>query len=210
MPPRNDGPHEYVEVKGPPNSPLTNLYFVSVEGDGDNAGTPNLIIDLSDQTLGANGLLIIVSPGHFYTIPASTTIITNAQLEMTRGALQNSSNSFMLISSTTAISPDIDYDPDNVGSLATLPAGAMILDRVGWLDGDADDLVYGAILTQSVGGPPHAATPFLNNQAALNAAAWYNGELEGEGASAVYDLMRVSHNFPDGGRLTPALKIPSN
>ncbi len=199
-PPGPDSPHEYIEIKGPANASLTNLYFISVEGDGDDAGRVTLLIDLSPQTLGDNGLLIIVSPAHSYTIPANTTIVTNMQLEGS-GGLQNGSNSFMLISSTTAIRSGIDYDTDNDGVLE-LPDGAMILDSLGWSDGGAGDLIYGgAVLMQSVSSPPDAATRFLNNQDASNAAAWYNGNLTGEGAAAVYE--NVSDNFPEGGRLTP-------
>ncbi|BAZ15815.1 5'-nucleotidase/2',3'-cyclic phosphodiesterase [Calothrix sp. NIES-4071] len=204
-PPSTDNPFEYIEIKGTPNQTLSNLYFVSIEGDnsGTQAGTADMVVSLNGQTFGTNGLLVIASPTGGHTIPAATTKITDAQLNSSGGGLENGTNSFLLISSPTAITEGTDFDTDNDGVLE-LPAGATIVDAVGWTDGDANDIVYGGVVLTQSSGTPDAATRFPNNTTPNSAAAWYNGDLTGTTNNSVtYSSTAASANLPAGAVLTP-------
>lgn len=199
-----DNPCEYIELKGTANAALTNLYFVSVEGDsGSAAGTADMVVNLTGQTLGGNGLLVIISPtpcGN-RTYPAQTRQITDTQLDSAGGGLENGTNGFLLIRSATPIVETTDYDADNNGTLELLPADAVIVDGIGWTDGGTGDIVYGTNLALT-GGTPGAATRFNGNDTANSAAAWYYGVLTGTPDATTYGTT-VSTNFPTGGALTP-------
>lgn len=206
-PPGTDNPCEYAELRGAPGATLTNLYFVSVEGDaGAATGTADMVVNLSSQTLGANGLLVIISPtpcpGRTY--PAQTTQVTDPQLDTSGGGIENGTVSQLLIQSATPIIEGTDYDADNNGTLELLPAGATIVDAIGWSDGGTGDIVYGGVNLILASGAPDAASRFINNNTANSAAAWFYGDLAGtDPNSTAYNLSSVSANFPLGGALTP-------
>ncbi|MBD2180567.1 DUF3616 domain-containing protein [Planktothrix sp. FACHB-1355] len=206
-PPGTDDYYEYIELKGLANEALTNLYLVAIDGDLGDRGKAKYVLSLGSQTLGSNGFAIVQNGG--YTVPAATRVITDTRLSGS-GALENGSNSFLLINSSISINQSTDYDINDDGILE-LPTGATIVDAVGWSDGDSGDLVYGGVsLTQS-SGTPDAATRFQTNNTANSAAAWYNGDLSGTTANSLtYDLATVSANFPTGGALSPGnLSFPN-
>ena len=205
-----DGPCEYFELRGTPGAVVENIHFVSLEGDsGSTPGVATGVVTFGSPgpAIGANGLLVVVGtqPCGSRTYPAATTVLTTTFLDNSSGALQNGTNSFLLISSATAITPGTDYDTDNNGTLESLPAGATIIDGVAWTDGGAGDIAYGVTLT-SVGGTTGAATRFRNDPTPNSFAAWYNGGLVDDGsgnASVTYSTTIRSTNFPIGGMLTP-------
>ena len=210
------GPHEYAELRGNPGAALDNLYFVSIEGDAapethepQGAGTAELVIGLSGQSLGASGLLAITATTGGHAIPADTTVVTTPKLDTVGLAMENGTNSFLLVSSPEPILEWTDYDANDDGVLE-LPVGAVIMDAVGWSDGGAGDLVYGGVtLTQSA-GVPEAATRFFDNTTPTSFDAWYNGRLTGHSDTITYDATKTSLNFPSGGELTPgALNVPT-
>ncbi len=210
-----DQPFEYVEIKGAPGATLpTGLYFVSIEGDSAAQGIADVVVDLGGQVLGSNGLLVIKSElGTGHPIPLATTIVVNGSFNPSPAqTIENGSNSFALIlSPTTLIAGDLDTNTDGI---LELPAGASIIDIVGWSDGGAADLVYGsAVLTQVAGSPPGAATRFLHDNRRDTAAAWYSGDLAGTNSSTTYSAVaaNLSANFPVGGQITPGdLNVPGD
>lgn len=209
-PPGSDVPCEYVEFKGTPNTPLTNLYFISITGDSEsNPGFVNFVIQLENGAntpyFGANGLLAVVGPQQCgtRTYPAETAVYSVLARQGGGEVFPNSTNSFLLVSSPTVIT-FVDYDADNNGTLEGLPVGATVVDSISWSDGGANDITYGPRLTAS-GGVIGAATRFPTNTTANSAAAWYGGALEGIANSSVnYSATIRTANFPSNGVLTPA------
>lgn len=207
-PPGTDNPCEYVEIRGTPGAALTNTYLVVIEGDALPSGTADFVVNLTGQTIGSNGLLVIVSPTACpgRTIPAETTQVTDAQLNNSGGGIENGTNTFLLVNSASPIVEGTDYDADNNGTLELLPAGATILDAIGVTDGDFGDIVYfGQVVTQSTGAAPNALTRFAGNNTPVSSAAFYGGFLDTAGGSSTnnYSTSGLTANFPTGGVLTP-------
>jgi len=214
-PPGVHSPYEYVELRGQPGAGLDSIYFLSVEGDGDappvGAGRLDMVVDLTGRSLGPNGLLVITGTIPSHAFPADTTVVTEPQLDVGATALENGTNSFLLVRSPSKIEEghDRDLDPEDDGTL-DLPPGATVLDALGWSDGGAGDLVYGGVvLTQSADAPPDAATRFPGDDTPSSAGAWYNAELTGGPETVTYDASRCGVNFPTGGALSPgAANVP--
>ena len=207
-PPGQDDPYEFVEIKGPPNALLTNVYFVVVEGDaGNNPGTAAAVINLTSSRIGSSGLLVILANGSPYFIPNGTTAFYDSHLNIPGGALGNGSVSFLLISTPTPIAEGTDLDSGDNGTLEALPAGSFIMDAIGWFDGsNPSDLVYGGAVLSLTNGTPEAATRFGWDNTPRSADAWFYGELLGpNGDTLDYDEKHVSVNFPFGTPLTPGI-----
>ena len=198
-----DQPFEFVEIKGTPGATLSNLYFVSIEGDSPGSGVVDLFVDLSGQQIGSNGLLIITSTSGGFTIPVGTTVVTTTAFDIGGSALENGTNTFALVSSTVAPVTTADWDTGTTGIL-TIPSGGFVVDAVGWSDGGASDLVYGANLT-SVGAQQGAMSRFQFDNRPTTAAAWYWGAMSAPNSSTAYTTTVASRsgNFPVGGALTP-------
>jgi hypothetical protein len=206
-----DNPFEYVEIKGAPGTPLTNVYFVSIEGQGGGAGTADQVIDLSSATIGASGLLVLKSPTGGFAIPAGTSVLTSSVFDTVNGGLENDSNSFVLIFSPTAINTSTDLDPENDGTL-NLPAGASLIDGVGIYTngagpgGSGQDRVYGAgIEVRDL--TPDVMTRLVGNDNPNDPNAWFAGDLQtpspAGSATVDYEPDATSPNTPSGAYLTP-------
>jgi hypothetical protein len=203
-----DNPCEYIELKGTPGSEITNVHFVSFEGDSEsNRGVATAVVTFGSPgpVFGSNGLLILTGTQSCgsRTYPAGTTVTPIALLDTVNGVLQNGTNSFLLISSVTPITPGTDYDADNNGTLEGLPGGATIIDAVAWSDGGADDITYGGVVLNATGGTIGACTRFPGNTFANSASAWYAGAMTGTNDSNTYNATIRSTNFPIAGALTP-------
>ena len=201
-----DDGFEYIEITGGANQNLSNVYALSVEGDsGAGIGSVDVAFNLSADALGSNGLLLIKSPNNTsYVADSGTTVVNDSVLS--GPVLENGTNSFLLVYSLTPITTGTDLDPGDEGTL-TLPAGATLLDGVGWMDGDnANDHVLGnATLTQS-SGSPDAASRLFGNTSANDASAWYNGDLLSTGNDQnqrKYDTAKASSNIPRDAIITP-------
>jgi hypothetical protein len=206
-PPSTDQPCEYVEITGTPGSTLSNLYFVAVDGDATSAGMADYVFDLSGQTIGSNGILVVVAstPCGMRTYPMATTVIQDSTLDSSNG-LENGTISFLLVSSPSPIVQGTDFDTDNDGTPESFPGTATIIDAVGWTDGGGSDFVYGGVTLPFDNFSPDAATRFPGNTSASSAAAWYTGNLTDDGsgnATVTYNPGDVSTNFPSNGMLTP-------
>ena len=151
---------EYIELIGTPGESLAGYYFVIFEGEeeengGAGSGIADLVVDLSGQTFGDNGLLVITGTNWAYTKDAGTNQMTLAALDGTGGKIEDSSQTYALIRSTTnPMVQGTDYDtvgayeatprPElsigtGVGILDQLPVGAQIVDSVGVVEGGGGD-----------------------------------------------------------------------
>jgi hypothetical protein len=160
-----DAGNEYIELRGNPFAVLpTGTYFVGVEGDaGGNPGDVQTIIDLSGQTLGANGFIFLVRPSSPYTSAPYTisSLATTFTMPNTisegggAGEIENTSVTFFLIQTATAPSFSTDIDSNNDGT----PDGAAyaawtVLDSISILDaGNSGDRGYGQICFRANDNP---------------------------------------------------------
>lgn len=159
---------QYVELRGTPNAAIAQgTYFVAVDGDGLDKGKIHTIFDLSGQTLGSNGFLVLLQGGHNYATDSAATVLTSVSPGF--GGLPNNmfsdestltdridfvigSNTFLLIQSAVAprIGDDIDADdnavPDGVFAHWT------VLDSISFLQGGTNDIGYGKIIFRTHGG----------------------------------------------------------
>ena len=82
----------------------SSTHVLVIEGDsGSNPGVASMVVTLGSLSLGNNGLLLIVGPGHPYSPSPGTTIVTDNQLGGVSGALGNGSISLLLVNSPSAI-----------------------------------------------------------------------------------------------------------
>ncbi|MEY2408366.1 MAG: uncharacterized protein QOF48_1036 [Verrucomicrobiota bacterium] len=201
----NDGPFEYIELKGPPGVTVTNLYALAVSGDAASAGRVDLAVNLTGHAFGSNGLLVVAAPGAPYLFGTGTTVVSSPGLAQAGGALNNGGLSVLLVGSTTPIIAGADFDQGDNGVLEGLPEGAAIMDAVGWKNsGSSSDVVYGGVNLTQDGFTPDAASRVPGDIHPLSRAAWMVGDLAGiTGDSSLFDFHNVSTNLPPGSILTP-------
>lgn len=163
-PPGADIPHEYVELRGAPNTILSNgTYLVAVEGDTNgNPGTIQNVFDLSGAQLGGNGFLVVLQNSNLYAWNSNAAVWINtngagfgsgnSSTVLHRGEggqtdLENNSMTVLLVVSTNVPLPGADIDANNDGTPDAAPAtGWTVLDAVGVLDNDGlGDVAYGKI-----------------------------------------------------------------
>lgn len=161
----SDLPHEYVELRGTPNMIIPNgTYFICVEGDTNgNPGTVQNVFDLSGQTIGGNGFLVLLQKTNSYSVHSNCIALANNDSGAGFGSgssssiehkgeagqvdFENGSETFFLIqsASTPALGADIDADNNGVPDGAVY-GGWTILDSIGMLDNDGlGDIAYGGI-----------------------------------------------------------------
>ncbi|MDH7448068.1 T9SS type A sorting domain-containing protein [Aquimarina sp. 2201CG14-23] len=139
-PPGTDNPNEYIEIRGAANTPLTNTYLLTIEGDGNDPGDVNEVIDLTGQTTGSNGYLVLLTTGHPYSVDSSA----NIALDLTDGELEGQSHTFLLVQATTPPTTGDDIDSDNDGTPDGTPyTDWTILDSFALLrDNDSSGQAY--------------------------------------------------------------------
>jgi hypothetical protein len=206
-PPGEDAPFEFVEIRGPPGKTLTNLHLVAVQGNESvNPGQADLVVNLTGQRPGTNGLLIVAAPGHPYGFALGTTVVLAPQLANAGGAFDNGSLSLLLVGSAQLIVEGTDLDQGDNGILEGLPAGAFIVDAIAWKDGGNNDVLYGGADLSQRGFVPDAASRFPWNLSPRSAPAWFAGDLAGSAGGALeYDPVNLSTNLPPGAVLTPGV-----
>jgi hypothetical protein len=198
----DDAPYEFIEIRGPTNMTLTNVYLLAIEGNKElNPGVASVAIDLSGERIGSSGLLLVVADGHPYTVPAGTRVYLASELEAPGGGLGNGSITFLLASSLAPIIAGTDLDAGDNGILEGLPVGNTIIDSVGWLDGGNNDRIYTPAGLVQPAGTPDAATRIVGNTNANSAAAWVFGNLEGLTADSLSYANEPT--VPYGTQLTP-------
>lgn len=198
-PPGADDNREFIEILGPANSSLADVWLLEVEGDGSNAGIIDNAVNLSNLNFGSNGLLLLgedylTSNPWLRGLSPETTIAN-----LVNSPIENGTISFLLVEQFTATA-GFDLDGNNDGVIDNSP-WASVFDSVGWTDGGASDHVYaGTILSQT--GVPDAASRIPGNFDVNSADAWYNGDVIGSGTDRSYGN-NVSSNLPDGAVITP-------
>jgi hypothetical protein len=159
----NNLPNQFVELRGTPNLPLTNTYFVAVEGDTNgNPGSVENVFDLSAYRIGGNGFLVLLQNSNRYAVNPAATVLVNTNgpgfgsgsggsIEH-RGKngqvmLQSASTTFFLVNANTAPSPGDDIDEDDDGAPdGDVYATWAVLDSVGVLDNNGwGDFAYGQL-----------------------------------------------------------------
>ncbi len=172
----DDRPHEFVELRGPANRVLTNIYFLAIEGDADgNPGTVLNVFDLDGVRMGGNGLLVLAQNSNSFLIHSNAVALINTNGpgfgdggssgthhhgKDGRTDFESASITFMLVRAAKQPRPgdDIDGNDDGVPDGDEF-AGWTVFDSVGVLDSSgAGDRVYGRInfrrLDAPEGGPP--------------------------------------------------------
>lgn len=191
--------YQYIELRGSPNLPLTNVFVAMLDGNGSDMGRANYVLSLTGRSLGSNGLLIIKSPTSGHSVAPATAVVTDPLFDSAvGGVLSRQTVSFYLGSTTTGVVPGTDYDANNDGTLELLPNDFVLLDNVGWSDGGSGDRVYGGVALTQSSGTPDAATR-LNTNNFSNASAWFNGDLfatSNNPQEILYDAARGSSNLP--------------
>ncbi len=190
---------QYIELRGTPNLPLTNVYVAMLDGNSSDMGRANYVLPLTGRSLGSNGLLIIKSPTSGHSVAPATTVVADPLFDSTvGGVLSRQTVSFYLGSTTTGIVSGTDYDANNDGTLELVPNDFALFDNVGWSDGGSGDRVFGGVALTQSSGTPDAATR-LNSNNSSTASAWFNGDLFAASNSPreiLYDAARGSSNLP--------------
>lgn len=165
-PPGTDNPNEYIEIRGAANTALTNTYLLTIEGDGNDPGDVNEVIDLTAQSTGSNGYLVLLTTGHPYTVDANA----NVALDLTDGELEGQSHTFLLIQSTTPPSTGDDIDSDDDGTPDGTPyTDWTILDSFALLkDNDASGEAYAYSMIGFLEDDANQADPTLFAPAGAN------------------------------------------
>ncbi|MBK9215520.1 MAG: beta-propeller fold lactonase family protein [Chloracidobacterium sp.] len=219
-PPGADGPNEYVEIRSIPNRTIpAGTYLVGIEGDSGNPGDVQTIFDLSGLTIGSNGYLTIRQMNNTYTVDGASTSIVGTGTGFTGAAgfaadsgtdIENSSASFLLITTSTAPTLTDDIDPDNDGVAdGVIYAGWVIRDPgVGVVDAATDSAYSPVVYSTSptfVGSAGRdvvvttTAMGYVGRQGTAqgnsSASDWYAGAL---GGTAPNWTMNAGDSYPAG------------
>lgn len=198
---------QYVELKGS-GTIAANTWFVSINSDPSNFGFLNAAVDLSGQSFGSNGILVLVN-----TITGTCTNRTfdanaNVMTYSNPLTLGKGSEGFYVISTSNTLIPGGDIDTDDNG----LIDGSAVGISMTFIDGfelnynPEEHYSYGPgpnLVETFLGGVPDAATRFPGNTATNNASSWYSGDLAETPEETINYGTSVSSNFPGGGQLTP-------
>jgi hypothetical protein len=156
-PPGTDQGAEFVEIKGSPNASLSNVWLLVIEGDGSPAaGTLDLAVNLTGQSIGSNGLFLIRDASNVLSPAPSSG--TNVWVNDFNPDIENGSNTFILVSNFSGL-VGTDYDSNDDGTLDSQP-WASVIDAIGYKEsGTAAEINYGTSLgfsefvKVSTGGP---------------------------------------------------------
>ncbi|MBE2196428.1 MAG: DUF3616 domain-containing protein [Anaerolinea sp.] len=156
-----DEPHEYVELRGTPNSTIgADTYLLGIEGDtGAACGDVQTIFSLSGKTFGPNGFMIFRMGSNSYSVNPGAASFVGSTANSFGGipgfsadspgvGIENPSFTFMLItvnSGGTIPTLTTDIDSDNNGQPDTAYATWTVQDSIGISDGGATDCFYGDI-----------------------------------------------------------------
>jgi hypothetical protein len=239
---------EYIELVGTPGASLDGYYFVVFEGEeeegaiggnGAGSGRADFVVDLTGQTFGSNGLLVITPTNWAYTAAPGTNRMIVPAMDPVGGVLEDASQTYALIRSPNApIVQGTDYDTVGafedatnqalgvgVSVLDQLPAGAVLADSVGVVEGGGGDRDR-TLTVPEIGQPGiHVHQPTAVNSASggvtsdgvtrragqrlpNSIGAWYNGDVTNGTAvngqlAYLNDTFFISVVAPDGATMTP-------
>ncbi|HLU39814.1 MAG TPA: hypothetical protein VK081_10530 [Planctomycetota bacterium] len=137
--PGSDDGLEFIEIRGPASTPLTNYYVLIIDGDGSNAGDIDHVIPLGSVSTGANGLLLIRDTTAVLQPPpdpATTVLVYNPTPD-----IENGTSTFVLgFGNPPSVGADLDADDDGV--LDNGIPGFTTVDAVSITDGGNNDRMY--------------------------------------------------------------------
>ncbi|MEM1445522.1 MAG: PEP-CTERM sorting domain-containing protein [Planctomycetota bacterium] len=133
--PGSDSAGEYVELFGTPGESLDGLTFVGIGDFGTNVGTIENVVDLSGQSIPADGYFVIADVGFGGgDLGFDPTVLDLAGLDQ---ALENNDSiAYLLVTGFSGMLDD-DLDTDDDGTLDTL-AWASIVDGIQIIDPTPD------------------------------------------------------------------------
>ncbi len=149
--------HEFVEITGAANLSLEDIWIIELDGDGSRLGLINRAWDLSGETLGSNGLLLLRQAAILPVPDTETTIVEDPTM-----AIQNGDMTLLIVDSFYAVE-GFDIDTNDDGVVDTIP-WLSTLDGIGFDADNADPdlaLEFGFVVINDNGGQ--------NN----NLNAWY-------------------------------------
>ncbi len=232
-----DDGYEFIELIGTPGASLNGLQVVIFEGEteeaGGGVGVADMVVDLTGQTLGSNGILTLTPTAFKYSLAPGSNQLIVPQLNTVGGGIEDSSLTVTILRGGAILTKGTDYDLDtmpavpannlNVGLInATDPLfGYDILDSMGWTEmggSDADRQITfvqpGIRLNQPQGqkvGPADdkstssdAGSRFVGDKSPNNIGSWFNGDVLNPNVPVAYDLPpRAYVNNPAGASVTP-------
>ncbi|MCK4342056.1 MAG: lamin tail domain-containing protein [Phycisphaerae bacterium] len=137
-PPGSDDLCEFLELKGPADHNLWDCYFIVIEGDGTGAGTVDQVVDLSGNTTGSNGLLLVAIQDLLPAPDPATSVYT---YNFTPD-LENGTNTYIVgFGEVPAVGDDLDKDNDCALDPGALD-GFTVTDAVSYTDGGGGDCEY--------------------------------------------------------------------
>src|SRR5687768_10329489 len=155
---------QYVELRGTPGAPIpANTYFISINSDAGNFGFLNAAVNVSGQTVGANGTLTLLNtlggacPNRTYD--AGTTVVNYSSLT----TLGKFSEGFYVVTSATALFSGQDLDTNDDG---TTEVSVSYLDGFNLIFNPEEQYVYGPgenLVETFLGDVPDAVSRFAGN-----------------------------------------------
>lgn len=152
---------QYVELRGTPGESLdVGTYFIGIESaDGvGELGDIHTIINLSNQTFGSNGLMVLIQSGGAYSVDPASTVLrgTDGFLGLPATFLSDGgskiihggTSTYFLVQTSTAplLTDDIDFNddglPDGVYNNWTVLDGFSV---VAWVEGPFDQKTFANI-----------------------------------------------------------------
>ncbi|MFO0872884.1 MAG: hypothetical protein U0575_02780 [Phycisphaerales bacterium] len=204
-PPGNDDGQESIELQGPANASLAGFWFITIDGDGSNAGTVDERIDLGAITTGSNGLVLLRDgTGVIAPRPAAATTVVVLSFNPN---IENGSNTFVL-GFGTAPAINFDFDTNNDGIIDNLPPNFTVVDAVGVVENDGpNNFAYATQLGFPADFGPFGFTPdavyrvFACDGTILG---WVGGDVLGTNPGGPY-TWDPAQNFGFGSGFIPAL-----
>ncbi len=127
---------EYIEIKGTPGAPLTDLFVLIVEGDGAAAGTLDRIVPLGGNLIPPSGYLVIGDAA-----VANVNIVLGAS-----DTIENGTETFYIVRAANPLALNgllnTQTDPEGDGITHIPCVVDAILETVGMTDGGVNDRVY--------------------------------------------------------------------
>jgi len=134
---------QYIELRGTPNAALPTGTFLVAVGGADGVyelGDVHAIFDLSRQTFGSNGLMVIMQSGGGYDVDSRAHLLKGSDgflggsfifsADGNAKQIRTGSNNFMLIESQIVPTLTTDIDSDDDGTPDGAVVGWTILDSV--------------------------------------------------------------------------------
>lgn len=143
----DDGDYEYVEIEWTPNTSLSGIWIMYIDGDAANAGTTRVRRNLSTYSTGANGLLLVHNTNNNAIVFTPAADPATNEVYPADFNWQNDSGTFLLVSGTPPTDgTDLDTDDNGTLDVGAL-SGLTILAAISVFDNDAGDFAYADEIT---------------------------------------------------------------